>query len=65
MTRVVLMQWLTKAGDEKDLKEMIDIKSNILDVLEKHKTFNIAMSKSTRSSETGETILSRVRVILV
>ena len=59
MTRAVLMQWLTKAGDEKDLKEMIDIKSNILDVLEKHKKFNIAMSKSTHSGEAGETIFSR------
>ena len=53
----VNVQWLTKAGDERDLKEIIDIKSNILDVLEKHKRFNIAMSQST--SEAGETVLLR------
>ena len=43
----VCVQWLTKAGDERDLKDVIDIKSGILAVLEKHKKINVAMSATS------------------
>lgn len=55
------MQWLTKAGDERDLKEIIDIKSSILEVLEKHKKFDIAMSQSTEKP--GEITPPYIRVM--
>ena len=46
----VCVQWLTKAGEESDLKEAIDIKSSILAVLHKYKRLNIASSHLERTS---------------
>ena len=35
------MQWLTKVGEEEDLKEGIDIKSRLLEALDKYKRLNV------------------------
>ena len=53
-----VMQWLTKVGQETDLKEAIDIKSNILAALHKYKRLNIAATK-----EPGERFLHDLDIV--
>lgn len=47
---VVYLQWLTKAGEETDLKEAIDAKSRILAALDKYKKLNIASGEMGKMS---------------